>query len=176
MKKIFILFVFATTLFGCDKDDKPQPTNLVDQLPPPTQTGENTFGCILDGQVFKPDNGSDSLGCFYQLVEGEYYFSLHAFRDINNTFIALGIGAIKKQIFQGQTYILDSKIDGNTFGIYNFGINFYNTNSTHRGELYVTKLDTINQIVSGTFWYDVIDSNGVIHKIRDGRFDVNFTI
>lgn len=158
MKKIFILLVLATTLFGCDKDENPQPTNPVDQLPPATQTGKNTFGC------------------FYQLVDGEYYFSLHAYRDINKTFIALGIGAIKKQIFQGQIYILDSKIDGNTFGIYNFGINFYTTDSIHSGELYITKLDPINQIVSGTFWYDVIDTNGITHKIRDGRFDVNFTI
>lgn len=51
----------------------------------------------------------------------------------------------------------------------------YKTSETQTGELKITKLDYDNHIVSGTFWFDVKDSNGVVHEIRDGRFDVQFT-
>lgn len=46
---------------------------------------------------------------------------------------------------------------------------------THTGELTITKLDFENNIVSGTFWYDIEDTQGVIHQIREGRFDMHFT-
>nr|WP_315258204.1 hypothetical protein [uncultured Flavobacterium sp.] len=51
----------------------------------------------------------------------------------------------------------------------------YTTNTINTGELKIAKLDFTNNIVSGTFWYDVKDNNGVIHQIRDGRFDMQFT-
>ena len=33
----------------------------------------------------------------------------------------------------------------------------------------------INYIVSGTFWFDVIDFQGNLHQIREGRFDMQYT-
>ena len=49
------------------------------------------------------------------------------------------------------------------------------TNNLNTGELKITKLDFTNNIVSGTFWFDVKDNQNVIHQIRDGRFDMKFT-
>lgn len=34
--------------------------------------------------------------------------------------------------------------------------------------------DTINQIVSGIFWFDAVNEAGEIVQVREGRFDVNF--
>jgi len=39
----------------------------------------------------------------------------------------------------------------------------------------ITKLDHTNGIVSGTFWFDIIDYQGNPHQIREGRFDTLFT-
>lgn len=37
----------------------------------------------------------------------------------------------------------------------------------------ITKLDMENQIISGTFWFDVQDpKTGETREVRDGRFDV----
>ena len=47
--------------------------------------------------------------------------------------------------------------------------------SKHSLKITITKLDEVNHIVSGTFWFDVQDTNGVIHQIRDGRFDMQYT-
>jgi hypothetical protein len=50
---------------------------------------------------------------------------------------------------------------------------FYTTN-TNIGELKITRLDTQQKIISGTFWYDAINPQGEIVKIRDGRFDMHY--
>jgi len=47
--------------------------------------------------------------------------------------------------------------------------------SLYAGELWVKKLDTINQIVSGTFWFNAVNSNNDTIKITEGRFDMRYT-
>jgi hypothetical protein len=51
MKQFFlktILFLFTIAFYNCENK------NPQEQLPPITQTGANTFGAIVDGQVFIP--------------------------------------------------------------------------------------------------------------------------
>ncbi|MGD5408184.1 hypothetical protein QUS89_23100, partial [Xanthomonas citri pv. citri] len=48
---------------------KNKPANAVDQLPPETQTGANTFGCLIDGKVFVPRDGNGKPGLFVQYVD-----------------------------------------------------------------------------------------------------------
>ena len=47
---ILLLFVFLS-FGGCKKH---KTNNSVDQLPPETETGANTFGCLVNGKVFIP--------------------------------------------------------------------------------------------------------------------------
>lgn len=61
------------------------------------------------------------------------------------------------------------------FGGYFFNTGFVYTNDMQTGELTITHLDLENQTVSGTFWFDVIDQNGDLKQIREGRFDMQFT-
>ena len=46
MKALFITLSFLLVITACTKNDI--------ELPPITQTGENTFGCYVDGKVFIP--------------------------------------------------------------------------------------------------------------------------
>jgi len=158
--KHIITFLFITTFLACcNKDDNPTPTNPVDQLPPATQTGANTFGCLLDGEVFKPGLTNNSYNCFYQLVDGEYYFLVTANRTKNNILKGIFVGTEKKTISQGQTSNLYERIVGNAYGSLsnlddNTGIyQINNTSPQNTGELKITKLDFTNNIVSGTFLF-----------------------
>jgi hypothetical protein len=57
MKKqiIKICLLFITTLFlSCSENNNLIPTVAEEVLPPITQTGENTFGCLVNGAVFIP--------------------------------------------------------------------------------------------------------------------------
>lgn len=51
-----LLLAALLGLSQCKKHD-PDP---VDQLPPATQTGANTFGCLLNGQLWTP-SGNNSV-------------------------------------------------------------------------------------------------------------------
>lgn len=173
----YCLILLLTTTLAChnDDDDNP-PVDPVNQLPEATQTGAGTFGCLLDGEVFLPGNVPNKLDCVYQIVNGGYYFSLQGSkRDSNNNVIRISLNTKKMEIQQNETYILLENADRSVYGSYFFNTDFSYTNEIHTGELTITKLDFNNHIVSGTFWFDVKDSNGVVHQIREGRFDVRFT-
>ena len=53
--KLFTTLFFVAALFciGCSDNDPPQ-----DQLPPITQNGANTFGCVINGEVLIPKDGT----------------------------------------------------------------------------------------------------------------------
>ncbi len=79
--KTFSIAVIALSFLaaGCEKE-KPAP---IDQLPPATQTGANTFGCLVNGEVFKPSGsplGGPVLSASYILYNGKYGLSIFARR------------------------------------------------------------------------------------------------
>ena len=174
MRKIFSLLLITIAIISCNKKD--DPITPINQLPTATQTGENTFGCLLDGEAFLPRYGTNPLDCVYQYVNGGYYFTLQANkRDTSNNLIVVGINTNDSEIKVGQTISLIENEKGNTYGTFFFNTIFTFTSKVNSGELTITKLDMDNHIVSGTFWYDIIDSFGEFHQIREGRFDVKFS-
>ena len=178
MKKIVLFLALLPAiggLGGCSNDDIPPP-NPVDLLPPATQTGENTFGCLLDGEAFLPGGGINPLDCVYQFVDGGYYFALQGNkRDEEDNRITIALGTISLEIEEGQIYNLYEYQEGNAVGVYSYATNTSYTSSEFSGKLKITKLDYENHIVSGIFWFNVQDENGIVHEIREGRFDMQFT-
>lgn len=177
MKRILITMLLIFPLWGlggCSKDDDQNSQDPVSQLPEATQTGENTFGCLLNGEVFLPDKLPNSYNCFYQIVDGEYFFTVRASNsDENFNSYSIAIKTEKKEILQGETYPLVENNANNAFGFYGFNNMLSYTNSTHTGELTITYLD--ENIVSGAFWFDIEDHEGIVHQVREGRFDMKYT-
>ncbi|WP_162550068.1 hypothetical protein [Hymenobacter nivis] len=60
--KAFLLLSLAL-LLGCKKTEQAP----ADQLPPATQTGANTLGCLVNGQPWTPQgyNGSSNYSVVY---------------------------------------------------------------------------------------------------------------
>jgi hypothetical protein len=173
--KHFFLVLLTLSLSGCSKDDK-QSQDPLNQLPPATQIGANTFGALLDGEAFIPRGGTNPLDCVYQLINGERFFNVQGNKsDKDFNLIGLSLSTIAKEIETGETYQLLEEAEGNVFGGYFFNTGFVYTNNMQSGELTITHLDLENQTVSGTFWFDVIDQNGDLRQIRNGRFDMQFT-
>lgn len=186
MKQLLFFILCFLLLSGSCK--KPKTVNPIDQLPAETQTGANTFGCLVDGVAFLPGGGSLSgpnLICVYQnLISGTpagYTFALGATdkKDPRKiTTVGFGMDSIKMGI---GIYILKVRNNGNgggQFGYYddnNPNGNLFSTSEFVTGELQIRKFDTINQIASGTFWFDAINAAGQKVQIRDGRFDMRYT-
>lgn len=105
-KHIFLLTVIAL-LTSCDKDE--QIFASKDQLPPETQTGANTVGCLVNGNIFLPHQQGllSPVNCYYQFVKGEYYFTM-AFSDRRSTGIeSVNVFTAKTVLTVGQTYPLN---------------------------------------------------------------------
>jgi len=169
MKNLFLLLFITAFLSGCNSDDS---------MPPATQTGAETFACYVNGKPFIDRSGW--LYCAYELVEGEYYFSIQG-KDKRYTYTSdprsITLGTIKKTISEGEILHLRERQEGNAWGEGFFApeINstkFSFTSAEYTGELTITKLDFENQIVSGTFWFNLINPHtGELVEIREGRFD-----
>jgi hypothetical protein len=57
MKTIYLLLITLLAT-ACNSDDTVDPASL---LPPITTTGENTFGCLIDGKFFRPRDGRSTI-------------------------------------------------------------------------------------------------------------------
>ena len=190
-KTCLTLFVLAIcfTLSGmqCEKDP-----NLpeIDKLPPATQIGADTFGCMIDGKAFFPrrkgwfPNGPILQGQYQYLNQNGQtgnYFILSAIdqktHDNESWGVSLSAQCVNLEV---KTYILDEydtlfKLAGE-YHILDESLKFntFTTNLINKGELTITRFDDVNQIMSGTFWFDAVNKDGVKVEVREGRFDVNF--
>lgn len=184
---ILTFYLFIITLVSCnsnDNDDEFKPT-----LPPITQTGENTFGCYIDGELLIPRDGT---GTYTGPDRGMKLFTLSD-NDENNIY-----KEIKARDFKGDSHgiliIHFSNIDN--YSVDEFIINESNcedglnannnTNITLRwygkwycsinngGSLNITKLDNSGNY-SGTFNCTVKnrDNSNDIIEITQGRFDIH---
>lgn len=175
MNKILLLLTMMLTLSSCNKDDD----NNSDRLPPATQTGANTVGCLVNGEVFLPkaEGINPAVVVNYEFINGGFFFRL-VFKDLRGTTnktVTVGTGYLDLQA--NQTYVLNKNFDDD--GDYTGGggtyststLNTYQTNMNNVGELTITRIDTSNSIISGTFWFDAINQEGEVVEIREGRFD-----
>lgn len=173
MKKL-IFSVFVLFTFLCAKCEDETPKNPIDLLPPATQTGENTFGCLVDGEAFTPDKGLNSFSGSYTFFQGGYDLIVGGRRTNAEGVLGLSIGTKNLTVLSDSIYSMSSRINGSAYGTIYRSSNISYTSSEYSGELFISKHDSINQIISGIFWYDIKDAFGDVHQIREGRFDIKY--
>lgn len=175
MKRLYlILFLCCIPLLftSCSNDDNCQG---IDCLPPATQSGEGTFGCLVNGQAYVDNSGI--FNCFYQLVDGQYYFGITAQVD-RDDYIQIDIGSLEAPIEIDNDLLLKEREPGNFYAWLQFDCLCPQgkTTSDNPGILEITKFDQVNNIVSATFEFTVVDPNtGTLYEITEGRFDAQFT-
>ena len=153
-------------------------------LPAATQTGRGIFACHINGKSFigRPYN------CFYQYNygRGRHYLAVRgddrSYKGSTEMPWVVSFGS-NMDIHEGMILYLSTGPDSLDHARAHC---FYtdkdehswdtHTDSTHTGEVHITKFDTHNYILSGTFWFDVVHPlTGEIVEVRDGRFDVKFS-
>lgn len=188
MKNTSTLFILLIILLTNSCSCKKEVSDPLSSLPPETHTGANTFGCLINGNAFIPDGpslfGPSTLKCAYQYINKGYYFQLSANNQSSNPedFYSIGIGTDSLKIRENGAYQLTNiNIPNLAFGGYNHYTiqNLYTkpsyTTDKDPGNLTITKFDSIHQVVSGTFWFNVISERGDTIKITKGRFDMQYT-
>jgi hypothetical protein len=166
MKQTLLPILALALLTQCKKND-PDPAS---QLPPATQTGANTFGCLINGQCWIPfGTGNYSI----------YYDPNYRHGTINISATLPGSG----KDYQNITLFSDSlKSVGRyplTFLKHQEAV-FSNTKACsffsgdphyRKGTLTVTRLDAQAGIISGTFEFTLAKAGCDTLKVTQGRFD-----
>lgn len=171
----YINLILILVLFSCEKKD----------LPEPTQTGKNTFGMLVNGVKWLPYLAESTpiegspINLYYD--KSRCLLFIHATNQKNKEQIFLyahGIARIGNYLFSYRNDIsLDSLFtcaDSTRFEMNNNCSNSYNLKDSLQSVLILTKLDTVNKIVSGTFSLKLYNSLGTTVDITDGRFDVAY--
>lgn len=173
MKKTFYYLLLLLPLLGlggCNDDDNNTPTNPVDLLPSATQTGANTFGCLVNGEPFVATNTS-LLTAIYQggiLQLGAYY-------ETNNQDQGI-IVWLDTEIEVGMTYVLNENVSNIAFfKDYMSGCTDYQTFAPNLGTITITSFNQNQYIISGTFEFQVSSPTCQENiTITNGRFDLKY--
>ena len=150
------------------------------QLPSETTTGAMTFGCKINGKVFVPKDGRGKPGLFCQYVYlgsgvgGGWYLNIPAVDWNPSSIPAVSITTDSLLVSENSTYQFKYRKKGFPGAFYSDGPQ-YNATDNNSGELKIKKFDSVNRIISGTFFFTGTDnSNGQTVNITDGRFDIRY--
>lgn len=176
MKKAYIVSLLFLAFLSCRKE--------VTELPPPTQTGANTFGLKLNGEMWVP-RGFAGLPDNDKLVA----------RLLGNVLVVTA-----QDLSLSPT---ETEFELRIFGVTGTGTYFMNSNTTYpggpgnygyhvkrrlnpidewitsaaqTGSVTITKLDTTAHIVSGTFQFNaqnLVNAAQTI-SVTEGRFDIRY--
>lgn len=150
------IIVIATLMLLCAASCKKDKASE-DQLPPATQSGANTFGCLVNGKVFEP-KGYDGTGRPNPHVQYDYdlngqpYLTIDVLHYLNgnsngNLYIGFGnlthTGAYLVPI--DFTFLVGWNILGNC------NTPPFDSTLQRWGSGVITKLDIPNQIIAGHF-------------------------
>ena len=169
------LLLISLLIFGMQcRDTEPTPVNPIDQLPPATQTGENTIGYLLNGEAITITNTSKMTAIYQQGI-----LIIGSSKDDDIKELGMSI-TLREAINIGNPHTLTNPPTSKA--VYSITLNsipsicFYEENDTYSGSLTITFFDPINFIVSGLFEYstanDMCDPDTIV--VTNGRFDMQY--
>lgn len=175
MKNLIAIIAFSLFLTSCKKEKE--------ELPPATQTGANTFGAKVNGELwvtrgFGPFPANDVLEA-RRFGNGDIIINARNFESspTEKEFVIFVKGAMSPGV-----YPLNSTVSHPTFDAsYAYYVhrrftpeNEWMTNTSNVGSVNLTNLDTVNHIISGTFQFQMINLYNAPQPmtVTEGRFDI----
>lgn len=176
MKKTLITGLLSIILLSCKKE--------VTELPPATQTGANTFGLKLNGQMWVPKGFAgipdgdllkarllgDVLIITAQNFSSsptETEFEIHLTGVTGPATFQLNTNTGYPNAFTNYAYHVKRRLTP---------LDEWITSSFQTGSVTISKLDTAGHIVSGTFQFNaenMLDAAQTI-SVTEGRFDIRY--
>jgi uncharacterized protein DUF6252 len=177
MKKLLLPIVIFLVIISCQKK--------VDELPPATQTGANTFGAKVNGNMWMPAEAPFPGAA---KLEASYFPSgvRISARNLASSPTETEFEFFINNVDAPGTYPLNTttQVYPNQTASYGYYVlrtftpkNEWVTSSTIGGAVNITKNDTVNHIISGTFQFDAVNMYGnpdTLHA-TEGRFDIKIT-
>ncbi len=182
MKKnysIWLSLIALLSIFAACKKDKTDE----EQLPPITQTGANTFGCLINGKIYIPKGFEQNKPNFNMIVDpgfnnGSLGIITFSKNGSSTARLSFGSDSIKSTgiypiyLNSRSSFNYSQDVDGNqqclTIGKYTPSAN---------GWIKIAIYDLVNRIISGEFEFQFTNPDcniGEPIKVTQGRFDKKF--
>jgi hypothetical protein len=157
----------------------------VDTLPAVTAEGKNTFGSLVNGKVFIPRGniGPANPGAYYDPNANGGSFNLSMTRfdpgdSIRRSFQIIASNLNKTGAYPVTTPKKDVVFTYSRLRIStNTGCEYFGMDAEHvkqEGQLVITKLDTEQKIIAGTFTCTLITAGCDTVRMTEGRFDMKY--
>ena len=150
---------------GCDEDE--------DKLPPITMEGRNTFGCLVNGELWLPKGRFGQAGAHAELNISNDTVGIIIYADDNDR-----PSSIALSIYDKPTLKIEKSYDLSNSAYYGKYSEYvddqaYFYEKVIIGNLQLIKFDIQNRIIAGTFEFKVYNSvcKDTI-TITEGRFDI----
>ncbi len=175
-KFLLLFFLLAGIQAGCKKNNTPQ--DELSKLPAATQTGANTFGCLVNGKAFIAQTDCKFLcdPAFKVNYDGANGGSISLIAVYQNSASGIDQGIVIG--FDSTNYKMQFLYSPTT--ALNIGFTFINNNLFTRswdamvittGKIVLTRYDLTNGIISGTFEFSLSKSGTETMIFTNGRFD-----
>ena len=174
MTKRFSATLLLAALLGLSQCKKADP-DPASQLPPATQTGAGTFGCLVNGQAWTPqgNDGTSNYNVYYDHTYRGGNFGVNTYRinggfaqyiifggdSINHTGIYSLSRSLRTVFFSDSQKPIACQDYSGQAGQY------------RRGTLTITRLDRQAGIISGTFAFTLYKPGCDSVRVTQGRFD-----
>lgn len=176
MKNFILLSILVAGLAACSKK--------VEELPPATTTGANTFGASVKGALWTPRGKGiiPTAPILEANFAGNNSYIINA-RNFGSTPNESEIELFLYNVTAPGTYALNTSTSSGVNAIASYGlyierkvspIGNWITDPQHTGSITVTRLDPVAKIISGTFYFtgkDIMGTAGPV-TVTEGRFDV----
>ena len=159
-----LALLLALCLTGCEKNNPFAPGT---ELPPETTIGANTFGCLVNGKVWRNGGYFNPAESLNMPEMSETRLAIAASRNVTDTLSGINIWILDIDISEGQ-YLCDSLNINIKFRI---GATCW-YEYAQQGSIEITRYDLDERIVSGRF-NALLKLDGCEDiVITDGRFDL----
>ncbi|MFZ1705360.1 MAG: hypothetical protein WAT79_13510 [Saprospiraceae bacterium] len=171
-KKMYaMIMIMMFTLLSCEKTGPPDKM----QLPEATTTGKNTFGCKIEGKVWRPYSkpfGSRIFDVYFE--NNSLQIQAWLTDGTCGEYVSVSVNNLTQE---GSYQIPPPNFDGEMYRKCGTGIDCRYKVLPEKSKIVITKLDRSQRIVSGTFEYTDMfnrcDTTDII-QITEGRFDFKY--
>lgn len=168
--------LLLAALLGLSQCKKNTPAPAEEQLPPATQTGANTLGCLVNGQPWTPQGNDGSAN--YSVVYDQAYgasLDLRTYRyqqkpTNNYQYMIITAGGLKGPRSYDLRNTTNTRV---SFKDRLTGCDLASDDqgTYHKGTLTITRLDLQAGIISGTFDFVLAKPGCDTVRVTQGRFD-----
>ncbi|MBX7205316.1 MAG: hypothetical protein K1X81_07810 [Bacteroidia bacterium] len=172
IKLLLLLASLSCLNLHCKKESE------LDKLPPATTTGKQTFGCLINGKAWPIGvKGSHLWVVNYQnrQIDVGYYIKDSPFAFTDKEWVSITLKKVNKP---GYYLVSLDGVSECSISIGSINDSYFssdNVNKNAYASILITRLDSINHFLSGTFEFSLFNESGTSQvKVSSGRFDFNY--